>query len=435
MPQPGVVLRSFIDIRRREAEPALLFFAFWFLVIVIFWILKPLKTGLFIENLGAHTELYAKLANIGIAILAVWIFSWLYSQLGSRRLLLSLCALFMVCLTYFALVLARAATPPRLQIWGFYLLGDAWTTIWVTTFWAYLNEMTTTEQSKRLYGFIGGGGIIGGLVGTTVVATTVERAGAPALLVVAVAGTAVIGVLAWRIERLAASPQSPIGRGLRQDVIIQTGGKKVNEALAGARLALTSRYLLAIVLIVLLYEFVSQMLDYQFKTALQSISGEAATEAFYARVGVIINGLSVITQFFLVSFIIRTFGITKALLVLPAALLISSSIYVAVPTLWAASLLTISDNALNYSINQTSRETLYVPTPAEVKYKARAFTNMFVQRLGKGGAIAVALALPMIPVRYLTFLAGAVILAWAALAIYAGKRFDARTGDGGEESS
>ena len=125
----------------------------------------------------------------------------------------------------------------------------------------------------------------------------------------------------------------------------------------------------------------------------------------------------------------RRFGITTALLVLPAAMMISSGIYFAVPALWAGSLLTISDNSLNYSINQTSRETLYVPTEADVKYKARAFANMFVQRFGKGIAILMALGLTAVPIRFLTFLAVGVIVIWAGFAWYAGRRFDEQTSE------
>ena len=85
-------VRSFVDIRKGEFEPALLFFFFWFLVIVVFQALRPLKKGLFVEHLGADVELYAKLANIGVAILAVVVFTALYNRFGSRRLIPTLCA-------------------------------------------------------------------------------------------------------------------------------------------------------------------------------------------------------------------------------------------------------------------------------------------------------------------------------------------------------
>jgi AAA family ATP:ADP antiporter len=106
---------------------------------------------------------------------------------------------------------------------------------------------------------------------------------------------------------------------------------------------------------------------------------------------------------------------------------LSSGIYLALPALWSAALLTISDNSLSYSINQTSRETLYVPTSPDVKYKARAFANMFIQRAGKAVAIAIALALPFVPVRFLSLVAFPVVAAWIVLAVYAGRRFDALT--------
>jgi AAA family ATP:ADP antiporter len=140
----------------------------------------------------------------------------------------------------------------------------------------------------------------------------------------------------------------------------------------------------------------------------------------------------VITQFFLVSFIIRRFGMTSALLVLPVAMALASGIYFVVPVLWSGALLTISDNSFSYSINQTARETLFVPTSSDVKYKARAFANMFVQRFGKGVAIVMALALTAVPIRFLSILAGVVIAIWAGFAVYAGRRFDHMTGDQAE---
>ena len=100
--------------------------------------------------------------------------------------------------------------------------------------------------------------------------------------------------------------------------------------------------------------------------------------------------------------------------------------------LTTAALLTISDNSFNYSINQTARETLFVPTSDDVKYKARAFINMLVQRIGKGAAILMALgfaAMADLPIHYLSLLALVVIAIWVGFAWYAGRRFDALTAE------
>jgi AAA family ATP:ADP antiporter len=431
-------LRSFVDIRKGELEPALLFFLFWFLVIVVFQALRPLKKGLFVEHLGAHMELYAKLANIGVAMLAVVVFTGLYNRFGSRRLIPTLCGIFVVALMGFALALGGGGVPSPTLNWSFYLFGDAWSTVWVTSFWAYLNELTRTEQSKRLYGFIGAGGVIGGLAANFAVWQYVQRSGIGVLLTGAAIVTVVIAVIVLRLELIARRPGAVIHRQAdsSKPVAAKAEPEKENAVFEGARLVVASKYLLAIAMITFLYEINSQILDYQYSTAAESLQGAGGTQAFFGQIGTIVGIVSVFTQLVLVSFIIRTFGITTALLVLPAAMAAASGFYFITPTLTTAALLTISDNSFNYSIYQTARETLYVPTSDNVKYKARAFINMLVQRVGKGAAILMALgfdAMSTLPIRYLSILAFAVIVVWIGFAKYAGGRFDQLTaGDKGE---
>ena len=316
--------------------------------------------------------------------------------------------------------------------WSFYLFGDAWSTVWVTSFWAYLSELTLTEQSKRLYGLIGAGGVIGGLTANFAVWQYVEDSGIGVLLTGAAILTIVIAVIVLRLEMIARRPGAAIQR--RTDTPkpekATDSPKKKDNLFEGARLVTASKYLLAIAMITFLYEINSQILDYQYSSAAEALQGAGGTQAFFGRIGTIVGLVSVFTQLFLVSFIIRTFGITTALLVLPAAMAAASGIYFVTPVLTTAALLTISDNAFSYSINQTARETLYVPTSDDVKYKARAFINMLVQRVGKGAAILMALgfgAMSNLPIRYLSLLAFAVIAVWIGFALYAGRKFDQLT--------
>lgn len=433
MSKASSLVRRFVDVRKNEFEPALLFFFFWFFVIIVFQILKPLKKGLFVNELGAYIELYAKLANIGVALLAVILFTYLYNRLGSQKLVLALCTFFALGIIGFSFALENSEPPGTILNWLFYLFGDAWSTIWVTTFWAYLNELTETSQSKRLYGLIGGGAVIGGFIGNLLVWQLVENMGSGALLTGCAAATVLMGLLVVRAEMIARKPNSAIGRRDTDKLHVEEEGEKVNAALEGARLVKASKYLLAIVMIVFLYELVSQILDYQYSSAAEVLEGGGATQAFFGQIGTIVGVISIVTQLFLVSFVIRTLGMRTALLVLPVAMALASGVYFSVPVLWTAALLHISDNAFSYSINQTARETLFMPTSSDVKYKARAFINMFVQRIGKGAAILMALGLAFIPVRFLSPLAGAVIVIWVFFALYAGKRFDQLTAEESED--
>lgn len=420
-------LKSFVEIRREELYPSFLFFSFWFLTIVVFQTLRPLKKGLFVDELGAYLELYAKLANIAVALLLVVLFTVLYNRLGSRKLIWTLTAVFGIALLLFSIAF-QAGRSGSFTIWSFYLFGDSWSTVWVTTFWAYLNEMTVPQQSKRLYGIIGAGAVTGGLVANLAVLLFVEEGGAPIFLLACAVMTAIMALITHRTEALASRPDSPIGRRNTDRLgVALKSEKKVNAALEGARLVGASKYLTSVVAIVFLYELVSQILDYQVSTAAEAIQGVGGTQAFYGQLGSIVGVLSLITQLFLVSFVVRRFGMTAALLVLPLALSLASGIYLAVPILLTAGLLFVADGSFAYSINQTAREMLLVPTSSDVKYKARAFTNMFVQRTGKGAAILMALGLVFLPVRFLSILALVVIVVWIGVASYAGRRFDKLT--------
>ena len=118
-----------------------------------------------------------------------------------------------------------------------------------------------------------------------------------------------------------------------------------------------------------------------------------------------------------------------ALLVLPLAFFFSSIAFFAVSTLAIASLLHISDNGLNYSIQQTARESLYVVTTPDEKYKARAFTNMFVQRFAKGLSILIVIGIGLLngELRFLSTITIVVVILMALCGIYAGRQFSRKS--------
>jgi ATP:ADP antiporter, AAA family len=412
-------VREIFDLEKKEIPVVVLLFSFFFLVIAVFQILKPLKNGLFIELLGADLELYAKLANIAVAAVGVVAFTYLYDRMN-RKLVYVLCLFFLLSFLLFTQILHESSPVP---IWIFYLLGDLESTLLVAAFWAYATDITTPSQALRFFGIAGSGGVIGGWVGGTFAKEFLKAIGMDGLLVLAAGMMAVLLLVVFLLEKLVQS--GALGREPRKAQAVASKGFDFQEAIEGFRLVARSPYLAAIVGIMASYEIASQIMDYQFKLASETISGVTNTQAFMAQVYFIANMLAVIVQLFLVSLVMRKFGVITALLVLPVALIASSAAFLAVPTLFVASFMVISDNGLNYSVQQTARESLYSVTTPEEKYKARAFTSMFVQRLAKGAAIFVLLALAAlaIPARYLGLLTIPVVLAMVWSAIYAGRRF------------
>src|SRR5262245_47048783 len=194
-------LQKLFDIRPGELRPALLMFGFFFSIIAVFQILKPLKKGLFVSQFGAEHELIAKGINIDVAFTAMIGFTYLYNWLGGRRLVRFLCGFFSIALLVFYVAVTDA--PSGFVNYAFYLFGDLWSTIWVATFWAFLNEISTSEQSARLYGLIGTGGLLGGIAGSALVSETVRTYSSAPLILLCLLLTASIFYFASRVDELA----------------------------------------------------------------------------------------------------------------------------------------------------------------------------------------------------------------------------------------
>ena len=421
-------IKEIFDFKKQELPVVSLLFLFFFMVIAVFQMLYPLKKGLFIEHYGADLELYAKFTNILVAALGVTAFTFLYNKVSRQRVIYIFCFFFIVC---FLSLTSLLAEPTPLPIWGFYLLGDLVTTLLVVSFWAYATDISTANQAKRLFGVIGGGGIVGGFVGSALARILLPEIGTHGLLFLAAAFMAIIILAIYLTELLIprsgaflqTATRTPVEKEAAEDK------SKTSAAIEGAQLVMRSRYLAAIVGIMAFYEMASQVVDYQFSSLTEAVSGETETLMFMANIRFYANALSVIVQFFLVSLIMRRLGLVAALLVLPLAFFFSSIAFFAVSTLAIASLLHISDNGLNYSIQQTARESLYVVTTPDEKYKARAFTNMFVQRFAKGLSILIVIGIGLLNVelRFLSTITIVVVILMALCGIYAGRQFSRKS--------
>ncbi len=394
-------------------------FGFFFSTIAVFQILKPLKKGLFVAHFGAEQELIAKGINIDVAFTAMIGFTYLYNWLGGRRLVRFLCGFFfLLLLVFFSLI---SDGPPGFVNYTFYIFGDLWSTVWVATFWAFLNEISTSEQSARLYGLIGTGGLLGGIFGSALVSGTVETYSSAPLILLCLALTGAILLFAWQVDGLARRSAAAMAYSEQP---IRLEKVRALSALDGARMVFKSRYLLSIVAILALYEFCSQILDFQFSSVLaKAVVGGRNAQAYLGRLYLVTNILAFASQMILTTLLVRRSGPGAGLLVLPAAMGFASGAFWLEPSLLIGSLLVVSDNGLNYSINQTSREMLFVPTSSDAQYKARAFTNMFVQRLAKGAATLVSAAFILIGIRWLSPVTLTITVAWIWIAIAAGRSY------------
>jgi AAA family ATP:ADP antiporter len=431
-------LRALFDIRREELPQVLLMFLYFFLVITTFWVLKPLKKSTFIETydasgfdlLGwdltaAQAELLAKVLNMFVAYVAAVVFGALSDRYHRHQLTTIFGAFFIAGFLIYAPLLNH---PAGATVWTFYLFGDLFSTLMVVCFFSFLNDIVTPDSAKRTYGAVLLGGVIGGAVGSMGFRSLISAVSPQTWLLVCTAMVGMIIVLGQivgrRHERLRGlGPVSERRRDSEPDP--HSAG---NPAFEGARLILRSRYLLSLVGMVVIYEMVSTILDFQFSA---TVSHYLDGDAIGKRIGLafaIMNGAAMLVQLFLTSFVMTRLGVKTALMVLPVTTLLASGGFMALPVLWVGTLIPTLDGAFSYSINQSAKEALYVPTTRQEKYKAKAFIDMFAQRVAKAMAVGLALLMTLVAsdfsgVRWLSLVTLLLTSTWLAIARYAGNRF------------
>jgi AAA family ATP:ADP antiporter len=427
--------KAMFNIRKAELPLALLMFSYFFLVITSFWILKPIKKSLFIQYYekggfdlfawhmaGPQAELLAKVLNMVVAFVAVAVFTWLVRHFRRQKLSFIFTCFFLACYVVYSFVIS---SPRSMTVWSFYLFGDLFSTLMVATFFAFLNDSVTPDAAKRLYGLIGLGGVVGGVFGTTTVRVLIARINVVGWLWVCFGLGLIILIVAFGAGRMVEKDPPPEPETTPAEPEEKGEG---NPALEGARLVFSSPYLLSIVAIVGLYEIVSTVMDFQFtSTIAHYLSGPAIGKQF-ATVFALTNIVSMLVQLFLTSFVMSRLGVGIALMILPVAALAGSMGFMALPILVTGSALNTLDNGFSYSINQSAKEALYVPTTTDEKYKAKAFIDMFVQRFAKAVAVGVSLGITMVfrefsSLRYLSAFTIGIIIVWIFAVRYAGRRF------------
>jgi AAA family ATP:ADP antiporter len=115
--------------------------------------------------------------------------------------------------------------------------------------------------------------------------------------------------------------------------------------------------------------------------------GDAAAQkqfvgGFYGSFFAGVNLLGFLLQTFAVSRLFPLIGVRGALYILPTISLLSYSMLGLVPILGIVRWAKIFENSTDYSIQNTVRQALFLPTTREAKYKAKAAIDTFFMRSG-----------------------------------------------------
>ena len=299
----------------------------------------------------------------------------------------------------------------------FFVWASVFNLFVVSVFWSFIDDLLSVAQGRRLFGFVAAGGTLGGVAGAALTAALVERVGEAPLLVVSAVllEAAVRCVRALGRRRARSAPDQ--ARAEREPV----GG----GALAGVAAVLRSPYLAGICGFLFLYTVSSTFLYFlQAGIVTEALPERTARAAFFARLDLWVNATTLALQGGATARVLAVLGVGGTLALLPALSLAGLAGLAAAPALGLLALVQVARRAANFALTRPAREILFIPLGREDKYKAKAFLDTFVYRLGDqaGAWTSAGLAALGLGAAAVAGVAAPLAGIWLALALWLGRR-------------
>jgi AAA family ATP:ADP antiporter len=363
-----------------------------FLILVSYYIIKTVREPLiltteipeFLHRLGikgpAEVKAYAAAGQAVVLMAFVPAYSWFASRVDRMTLVLGVTAFFVANILAFAL--AVAGDVHQVGVF-FYIWVGFFSLCIIAQFWSYANDIYEKDAGNRLFPIIGIGATAGSPVGAWIAERMFEARMAPqSMLYVAAALLAVTGMLyrianrSGRVEKDGAAPEKPMMRGR-----------------SGFALVLGSRYILLIAGLLVLLNIVNTVGEFILSHLVVANAAEAFKSdpafdrnayigAFYGNYFFWVNVSAVALQAFLASRLVKWFGLAGVLFALPAIALGAYGFIALGATLSVVLFAKTAENSTDYSVMNTAKQLLWLPTNREEKYKAKQAVDSFFVRMG-----------------------------------------------------
>src|SRR5262249_55227268 len=147
-----------VDVRGREVLPMLASMLWIFLALTAYYIIKPLRSTVLQEQIGVDNKPFALIATTAFVGVFAYAYGKVVPRVARSRLIVVSFIVFIACLMSFAALLPVGG---RVVAYVFYVWVSTFNLIMVSQFWSLAADVWTKEQGRRLFGFIGIGGVAG----------------------------------------------------------------------------------------------------------------------------------------------------------------------------------------------------------------------------------------------------------------------------------
>ncbi len=414
------LLRRVIDVHPEEMRALGWSWLYIFSVLFSYYILRPIRDEMGVA--GGVENLQWLFTGTLLGMLAINPpFAALVARLPRVKFIAASYRFFLANLLLFALLLHVATAEQNIWIGRlFFIWISVFNLFVVSVFWALMVDVFDAEQGKRLFGFIAAGATLGGIVGSSLTASLAKQVAPTYLLLIS---ALLLEAAVFCVSRLAKISDALQRRPAAQSEERPIGG----SAFSGLSHALSSSYLINVSGFLLLFAITSTFLYFQqAEIAKQSFADRGARTAFFARVDLWVNVLTLGAQLFLTGRVLRWFGVALTLAVLPLLSVIGFGALALAPTIAVVVVYQVVRRAGNFAFARPSREVLFTVVPREDKYKAKSFIDTVVYRLGdQVGAWSYAgLGMFGLGMTGIAIVAVPISLLWLLNGLWLGKRQD-----------
>jgi AAA family ATP:ADP antiporter len=379
---------------REEVQKFIMLGFIFFLIIGVYWAMRPIKDSVFANIIGIDYQPWAKFISLLVITPLVLIYSKLIDMFPREKVFYMLMSGYVVGALVFGFLLnhdvyglANTTTDPwRITAWCWYVFCESFGSLIVALFWSITTDITDEDSAKRGFAILALCGQTGNMVGPYFF--TAKRLGfshsGPLVFIFATMMLACV-LLMWIFMKV--TPKRLL-KGYQEET--HKGEHAEPGFFEGLKLMLTQPYLLGIFLIIFLFEAIITVVDFLFKaTAKAAFPLERDFASFLASYASMTGLVATLCVLLGVNNIQRHLGIVASLILTPILVALGVIMLKFNPVLGALYWIMVLGKAINYALNQPTIKQLYIPTSRDAKYKSQAWIEMFGGRGSKAAGSGV----------------------------------------------
>ena len=414
------IVRAATRIEPNELQATVLSFAFVFVLMTAYFILRPVRDSLSSDWTDAQLSALWT-STFFISILAVSIYGAVISRIRLRVIVPSVYAFFAA--TFVAFYIAgRLFGDSDLVNRAYYVWLSVFSLYHLSVFWTFMSGLYNKEQAKRLFAIIAMGASAGAIVGPSIPTFFADKIGNLNLLLIAAVLLMLPIAFIFRLERLRISDLG--NESVQAD--LSDSPQLSRNPFSGFTTFIRNPYLLAIGLFIVLYVVMNTFIYFELRKMLGDFDREVRTQ-IWGGIDLAVNSIAFIIALFATGRLATRFGMPTTLALIPALMVGGWAIVALSPVLAVLAGLQIARRAGNYAITRPGREMLFTAVDADTRFKAKPVIDIVVYR---GGDMMTAWFYTLLTTTFALGTAGiaavaAVIAAiWAGAGVFLGRKYD-----------